>query len=313
MKKKYGIYGSLLLATTLLFTTGCSNDNLTKLNDKNAVTIQDHKISLDKLKEKAEIDNEGKLSVTEGLLTDVLKSYYFETVDEEQLKKTTEMYVKSLQKASKEKISDKTKEEVENTVRKSYLIAEAQNDLIEINPKEVQKEYDKGYNLVRVVYAVENGMGNDKSSKEISSLEKELKNAKNEKAIQKISSKYSKSNLITVGTLVVSKDVTNFDDDLTKKILSSKKGEVFEWKSKDSTSTKNIAFTVDTWKASTSEIAMYKKARLTKELIPNNFELLKQLDEKYNDLEISKKVYEILENEQNGISSLEKDKEKAEK
>lgn len=313
MKKKYGIYGSLLLATTLLFTTGCSNDNLTKLNDKNAVTIQDHKISLDKLKEKAEIDNAGKLSVTEGLLTDVLKSYYFETVDEEQLKKTTEMYVKSLQKASKEKISDKTKEEVENTVRKSYLIAEAQNDLIEINPKEVQKEYDKGYNLVRVVYAVENGMGNDKSSKEISSLEKELKNAKNEKAIQKISSKYSKSNLITVGTLVVSKDVTNFDDDLTKKILSSKKGEVFEWKSKDSTSTKNIAFTVDTWKASTSEIAMYKKARLTKELIPNNFELLKQLDEKYNDLEISKKVYEILENEQNGISSLEKDKEKAEK
>lgn len=313
MKKKYGIYGSLLLATTLLFTTGCSNDNLTKLNDKNAVTIQDHNISLDKLKEKAEIDNAGKLSVTEGLLTDVLKSYYFETVDEEQLKKTTEMYVKSLQKASKEKISDKTKEEVENTVRKSYLIAEAQNDLIEINPKEVQKEYDKGYNLVRVVYAVENGMGNDKSSKEISSLEKELKNAKNEKAIQKISSKYSKSNLITVGTLVVSKDVTNFDDDLTKKILSSKKGEVFEWKSKDSTSTKNIAFTVDTWKASTSEIAMYKKARLTKELIPNNFELLKQLDEKYNDLEISKKVYEILENEQNGISSLEKDKEKAEK
>lgn len=313
MKKKYGIYGSLLLATTLLFTTGCSNDNLTKLNDKNAVTIQDHKISLDKLKEKAEIDNAGKLSVTEGLLTDVLKSYYFETVDEEQLKKTTEMYVKSLQKASKEKISDKTKEEVENTVRKSYLIAEAQNDLIEINPKEVQKEYDKGYNLVRVVYAVENGMGNDKSSKEISSLEKELKNAKNEKAIQKISSKYSKSNLITVGTLVVSKDVTNFDDDLTKKILSSKKGEVFEWKSKDSTSTKNIAFTVDTWKASTSEIAMYKKARLTKELIPNNVELLKQLDEKYNDLEISKKVYEILENEQNGISSLEKDKEKAEK
>lgn len=313
MKKKYGIYGSLLLATTLLFTTGCSNDNLTKLNDKNAVTIQDHKISLDKLKEKAEIDNAGKLSVTEGLLTDVLKSYYFETVDEEQLKKTTEMYVKSLQKASKEKISDKTKEEVENTVRKSYLIAEAQNDLIEINPKEVQKEYDKGYNLVRVVYAVENGMGNDKSSKEISSLEKELKNAKNEKAIQKISSKYSKSNLITVGTLVVSKDVTNFDDDLTKKILSSKKGEVFEWKSKDSTSTKNIAFTVDTWKASTSEIAMYKKARLTKELIPNNFELLKQLDEKYNDLEISKKVYEILENEQNGISSLEKDKEKSEK
>lgn len=313
MKKKYGIYGSLLLATTLLFTTGCSNDNLTKLNDKNAVTIQDHKISLDKLKEKAEIDNAGKLSVTEGLLTDVLKSYYFETVDEEQLKKTTEMYVKSLQKASKEKISDKTKEEVENTVRKSYLIAEAQNDLIEINPKEVQKEYDKGYNLVRVVYAVENGMGNDKSSKETSSLEKELKNAKNEKAIQKISSKYSKSNLITVGTLVVSKDVTNFDDDLTKKILSSKKGEVFEWKSKDSTSTKNIAFTVDTWKASTSEIAMYKKARLTKELIPNNVELLKQLDEKYNDLEISKKVYEILENEQNGISSLEKDKEKAEK
>lgn len=307
MNKKTGIYTALLLSASVLFA-GC-NKTVEELNDKSVVKIQDHNISLDKLKKEAEIDSTGKLTITEGLTTEVLKSYYLSKVDEEQLKQTKDMYVKSLQKSSKDKISDKTKNEVEETVRKSYLIAEAQDDLIKVDSKEIQKEFDKDYNLVRVVYAVENGIGSDKSSKELTNLKEELSKAKNQKAIQKITTKYSKSNLITVGTLVVSKDVTNFDKDLTSKILQSKKGDIAEWKSKDSTTTKNIAYTVDTWKASTGEIAMYKKAKMTKELIPNNLELLRQLDKKYSDLEISKKVYEIMENEENGINELEKDKE----
>lgn len=292
------ILGVSVLSTAILLA-GCT-DNVEKLNNENVVKIGQSSYSMDKVKKDAEIDSTGKLSVSEGLLSKVLIHYYKDKIDEKAVDEAVENYKKSIEKTSKQKISDATEKEIERTVQKSFLVQQAQTDLIPLDANDIEKEYKKGYHLVRVLYAIENGLGSKESKKELESFKAEIQKAKTPKQMQKVAIKYSKSSLITSGTLVVSKDVSNFDEEVTKQVLKGKKGEFVEWKSKDSTGTKNLAFITDSWKASTAEVMMYKKATYIKNKLPNNYALLKALDEKYDDLKIKDSLYKLLKKEADG-------------
>lgn len=310
-KRILGVTG---LATAILLS-GCTN-NIEKINNENVIEIGTSKLSLDKVKENAEINSSGKLSVTEGVLSTVLSKYYIEKVDKDTIKKYVQKYKENIEKSSKQKISDSTVKEIERTVRKNLMLNEAQNDLIDLDVKEIEKEQKAGYKLVRVVYGLENGEGSAQSKKELSDFKTALAKAKKNNQIQKVITSYSKSTYITTGILVLSKDLSNFDEKITNELLTAKKGYTAEWETADSTKTKNMAYVIDSWKASSGEILMYKKGAYVKKELNTDLDLLKALDKENKDFKISDTLYDFMKDELEGkvtVDSDTKDDEKTKK
>ena len=310
-KRILGVTG---LATAILLS-GCTN-NIEKINNENVIEIGTSKLSLDKVKENAEINSSGKLSVTEGVLSTVLSKYYIEKVDKDTVKKYVQTYKENIEKSSKQTISDSTVKEIERTVRKNLMLNEAQNDLIDLDVKEIEKEQKEGYKLVRVVYGLENGEGSAQSKKELADFKTALAKAKKDNQIQKVITAYSKSTYITTGILVLSKDLSNFDEKITKELLTAKKGYTAEWETADSTKTKNMAYVIDSWKASSGEILMYKKGAYVKKELNTDIDLLKALDKDNKDFKISDTLYDFMKDELEGkvtVDSGNKDDEKTKK
>lgn len=310
-KRILGVTG---LATAILLS-GCTN-NIEKINNENVIEIGTSKLSLDKVKENAEINSSGKLSVTEGVLSTVLSKYYIEKVDKDTIDKYVQKYKENIEKSSKQKISDSTIKEIERTVRKNLMLNEAQNDLIDLDVKEIEKEQKAGYKLVRVVYGLENGEGSAQSKKELSDFKTALAKAKKNNQIQKVITSYSKSTYITTGILVLSKDLSNFDEKITNELLTAKKGYTAEWETADSTKTKNMAYVIDSWKASSGEILMYKKGAYVKKELNTDLDLLKALDKENKDFKISDTLYDFMKDELEGkvtVDSDTKDDEKTKK
>lgn len=298
MKNKYKILGGSVMLSALLLS-GCT-DNVEKINNDNVVTIGKSKVSLDKVKKDAELDSQGKITVTEGLVNKALQHYYMDKVDKKEVNKAVKSYKDNIEKSSKQKISDDTEKEIRKSVTRSFLMTQAQNDLIALDVKEIEKEQKAGYELSSVIYASENGLGSKESKKELDNFKKDMVKSKKGKQLNKVANKYSKSNLITSGTLVISKDVTSLDKENTEKVLKAKKGDVIEWQTSKN-GNHNLVFVADKWKASVSELIMYKKANAIKTKLPTDAQLLRELDKKIDDFKISDSVYEIINKEEESV------------
>ena len=313
MNRKYKIVSTLGIATAILASLTACDKGTDSLKSDMVVKVGDKSYTEKTVKDLAEIDVMGRLSVSEGILQTALTKYYND-IDEKLVAKTVKEHVQSLEKSSKQKLSEEVKEEKEKSVRKNLQMNELLKDFIKLDNETIEKEFLAGYMVQQGLYTKAIGDDEEASYKSLQNFKKDVKKIKKSEDLLKVISKYSQDDHITVGSFTVTKDMSIFnngkDTTITDKILKAEKGDLIVFNTdKDSDSKKdNYIYIADSWKANQSQVIQYKKAQYIKEHLVDTVAVLKALEEKHKDFKINKEFMKKLEDEGKGKYIIEKTK-----
>ena len=251
------------------------------------------------------MDMNGHLSVSEGILDTALEKYYGD-VDEKVLQASVKSNIEMTEKAIKQKLSDKVKEQKEEDMRKSFELENLYADFIKIDDAELQKEFLAGYMVKQGIYTKAVGDDADQSNLVLQAFKKDAKKIKTAKDVTKLVSKYVNNEYLTVGTFTVTKDISIFDTKVdkttTEKVLKADVGDLIVFNNSKNGDTKkdNYIYITDSWKASQSQILQYKQASYKKDHLNSTVDILKALAEKHKDFKIDKDYLKKLEGETKG-------------
>lgn len=299
MKKSKLAIGLSSLMVAGVLTSGCTNS----INEDASLVLDKKDYSLDEAKGLKITTAQGESNVTNGILKEVYNTYYKDELKKKDLDKQVEAYVKALEgQNGGKKISKNEKEKIKDTYILGYGTQEAYDDLIKVDKEAISKEAKEGYTIVNTVYIAENDAKG--ASKGVAKVKKALEGISDDKKIEKIVNKYSGKSEYTIGKIDITKDISSYDEETTKKVLKSKGKEFIDVKGTNVT-----VYVVNKYNGDESQVLEYKKEKVKRQKLNNGYEILKALDKKYDSFKIGKDLGKYLD-EENGITSPDKDTQK---
>lgn len=287
---------SLVAFTSVLLLTGCTNKEESKKEEVD-LEVRGKAYGLAEIQKLSEDGQNGEKDIS-GFVVDKLLDEYYPITDadkQKQIDEESKNYIEALKKYNKDtKIDEKA---VHNRIEGIYQKEKMYDNLIKLNKTEIEKEVKEGYKLVRVVYGTENGTGNAKAKKILTSLEKALIGKKKIKDVEAVLAKAQKANQgeVNMGVLITTKDASGFSPAVTTKILKSKGQEFIKYKAEDGTGTQNMVYVVDSLQGNVSDVAKYKRIKTIKRDLATNEQVITVLSKKYKDIKVSDKLKEAMQ------------------